>query len=74
MTPKQACETAARLETAIELFDVALAMLRTRLRRDKPGISDAEVEAEVARWLGERKGAEDGDGVGRRVSLPRHGR
>jgi hypothetical protein len=53
----------------LELFDLALAMLEQRLRRE--GRTPAEIEAEVERWLGARPGAEHGDAAGRPIELPR---
>lgn len=51
--------------TALDLFDLAVEMLRARLRRERPGITEEEVEEAVRRWVQARPGAELGDGVGR---------
>jgi hypothetical protein len=52
------------LETALQLFELAVDMLRARLRRERPGISDAEVEEAVRAWVRHRPGAEHGDCAG----------
>jgi hypothetical protein len=54
-----------RIEVALELFDLAVDMMRTRLRRDRPDVTDAEIEQAVRAWLHHRPGAEHGDSVGR---------
>jgi Rv0078B-related antitoxin len=65
---------AARLRAALELFEVGEAMLRSRLRRERPDADEAEIEAEIALWLQRRPGAEFGDFPGpastRRLSIP----
>jgi hypothetical protein len=60
-----------RVEAALQLFDLAVEMLRTRLRRERPAASDEEIEAEVRRWVRERPGAEHGDAEGRPAAWPR---
>jgi Rv0078B-related antitoxin len=62
---------AERFKTAMELFEVAEAMLRQKLRRKYPLASEAEIEAHMQEWLEWRPGAEQGDGVGRPVAWPR---
>jgi hypothetical protein len=52
---------AERLRFALELFDDAVDMLRLRLRRDRPGATDEEIEAAVEAWIVHRPGAEHGD-------------
>jgi hypothetical protein len=65
-------ETArAKLQTALELLDVAERMLRRRLCRENPGLSDEAIEERVAAWYGRRPGAERGDGVGVVSQWPR---
>lgn len=64
-------DVSARLELALELFDAAIEMLRTRLRREQPGITEAAVEARVNEWLMTRPGAEYGDADGHPVPWPR---
>jgi len=63
---------AARFRTTLALFEVGEAMLRQKLRRKYPQASESEIEAHVREWLERRPGAEQGDGVGRPVSWPRH--
>jgi hypothetical protein len=62
------------VEVAVELFELAEAMLRQRLRRERPRISQAALEAEVTRWRLARPGAEHGDAAGRPVAWPRRAR
>lgn len=49
--PRPAPTLAERLRATSDLHDVALAQLVARLRRDHPGITDAELDGEVRRWL-----------------------
>lgn len=58
---------ATRLRTAIDLFDLALAMLRMRLIREDATLAHDEtrLQARVNTWLQHRPGAEHGDAVGR---------
>jgi hypothetical protein len=62
------------VEIAIDLLDLGEQLLRQRLRRDRPGISAAALEAEVTKWLRKRPGAERGDADGRVVRWPRRRR
>ncbi len=55
----------------MELYDLAEAMVRQRLRRESPDASDAEIEAGVSAWRLRRPGAEHGDCPGRVVPWPR---
>lgn len=57
-------EEAARLRTALSLFDDGVALMRQNLRRAHPDASEAEIERRLRLWLRERPGAEHGDGVG----------
>jgi hypothetical protein len=65
---------AARLRLALELFEAGEAIKRAQLARERPGASDAEIEALVVAWLRERPGAEHGDAEGRPVPWPRPAR
>ncbi|HRB03925.1 MAG TPA: hypothetical protein PLP26_11205 [Ilumatobacteraceae bacterium] len=49
---------------ACELADLGADMLATRLRRQHPELSDAEVEARVRAWWLDRRGAPNGDSAG----------
>ena len=40
-----------RLQAAFDLFEAALAIQRTNLRRRHPQAADADVEAKLAEWL-----------------------
>lgn len=65
-------ETArAKLATAFELLDLSERMLRRRLRRENPNLSDEAIEGRVAAWYGQRPGADRGDGVGVVTPWPR---
>jgi hypothetical protein len=65
-------ETAARrLEIALDLADLAPEIYEAKVRREAPGLSDAEVAKRVTAWLRTRPGAEDGDAEGRPVAWPR---
>jgi uncharacterized protein (DUF2267 family) len=59
-------DAAARLRAALELHDLGERMMRQRLRREQPQISDAELGQAIRAWLRERPGAEHGDAVGPR--------
>lgn len=60
-----------RLEMAIELCEMAESLLREKIRRTRPMLSTAEVEAEVDAWYTQRTGAEHGDADGQVVPWPR---
>jgi hypothetical protein len=59
-----------RFRAALDLFDLAEQMLRQKLRRKHPGLTEAELEASFAEWVRRRPGAEHGDGEGIPVSWP----
>lgn len=72
---KSAAATAAeRVQTAFQLFALGVEMLRTRLRREEPSLSEEEIEERVSRWLATRRGAEHGDAEGRPATWPRQRR
>jgi hypothetical protein len=60
-----------RLRVAFELIDVAERMLRRRLRRECPQLSDEALEDGIAEWYGQRRGAELGDAEGVPGQWPR---
>lgn len=60
-----------KLRTAFELLDLAERMLRRRLRRENPELSDDEIEERVRAWYLHRPGAERGDAEGVVASWPR---
>jgi hypothetical protein len=62
---------AERMRMTLDLFDLAEAMQRQRLKRKHPHASDAEIDDLVNAWLQRRPGAELGDAEGRSVTLPR---
>jgi Rv0078B-related antitoxin len=65
---------ATRLRAALDLFEVGEAMLRCRLRRERPDADETEITAEINSWLHRRPGAEFGDFPGpaskRQLSTP----
>ncbi|HEY8945781.1 MAG TPA: hypothetical protein VIM73_16040 [Polyangiaceae bacterium] len=60
-----------KLRIAFALIDVAERMLRQRLRRESPEMSEQALEDRVAAWYARRPGAELGDGVGVAAAWPR---
>ena len=60
-----------KLRITFALIEVAERMLRQRLRREAPGISEEALEERVAAWYARRPGAEVGDGVGIPATWPR---
>lgn len=61
-------EAARRLRTSLDLYALAESMVRRRLERTRP---DADVEAEVLRWVLDRSCAPSGDAEGKNVEWPR---
>jgi hypothetical protein len=59
------------LEDALELADLAERMVRARIRREHPNLSERDVEARVLAWLHERPGGEPGDVEGRPIEVAR---
>lgn len=53
-----------RFRATLELYEVGENILRQRLRRERPGASAEEIDAEIAAWLRRRPGAEHGDHPG----------
>ena len=62
---------AAKLRMTFALIDVAERMLRQRLRREAPEMSERALEERVGAWYARRPGAEFGDGVGIPAAWPR---
>lgn len=60
---------AERLEDALELADLAERMVRARLARERPEMTEDELEAAVIAWLHDRP--EPADAPGRIVVLGR---
>ncbi|MDP8968935.1 MAG: hypothetical protein M3N52_00155 [Actinomycetota bacterium] len=58
-------DEAARLRTALALFDDGVALMRQNLRRAHPDAPEEEIERRLRSWLQQRPGAEHGDGEGR---------
>ncbi|MFC7245770.1 hypothetical protein ACFQO7_25120 [Catellatospora aurea] len=53
-----------RLRLALDMYEVGEQMQRTRLRRQRPTATDAEIEALVRAWRVARPAAPVGDAVG----------
>jgi hypothetical protein len=60
-----------RLAIALELADLAVAMMAQKLRREHPDASAEEIERRFRDWLRTRPGAEHGDAWGRPIPWPR---
>lgn len=60
-----------RIRLALELSELAEAMYRQRLRRDRPELSEQDIDALLDAWRLRRPGAEHGDVQGRPVPWPR---
>jgi hypothetical protein len=71
MCERHAETPAERLRTTFELIDVAERLLRQRVRREFPDISEQALEERVSAWYERRPGAEFGDGEGIPVAWPR---
>lgn len=59
---------AARMRTALDLYEVGEQLFRQRVRRENPEIDEAGVDDRVRAWLQDRPGAEFGDYPGPRSS------
>lgn len=44
-------DPAAQLRLAFEMFEVGVAMMRQKLRRERPAASKEEIEELLERWL-----------------------
>jgi hypothetical protein len=64
---------AYRLETALQLAELAELMVASRIRRERPAASAAEVRAAVSAWYADRPGAPHGDAEGEPAAWPRRG-
>jgi len=60
-----------KLRMAFSLIDTAERLLRQRLRRESPGISEQVLEEQVLAWYARRPGAELGDAQGVPGAWPR---
>ena len=58
-----------RIRVALELTQLAEQMLRQRLRRTQPELSDEAVEREVDAWYMKRPDAQHGDAVGQPIDV-----
>lgn len=70
MAPEADTPVMDRLQAALDLFAIAEAMLRQRLRRERPDASEAEIESAVMAWSAARPGGEPGDAPGRQRPWP----
>jgi hypothetical protein len=55
---------AAKLNTALRLFETGLAMKRAQILRAHPAITEADLKRRLGEWLRTRPGAEHGDAEG----------
>lgn len=55
-----------RLRAALDLADLGVEMMRTRLRREHPEWDESRLQDEMRRWLLHRPGAPIGDHPGPR--------
>jgi len=62
---------AERLRLALELAELGEAMFRQRLRRDRPELTEEQIEGLLDAWRQRRPGAEHGDALGKPVVWPR---
>jgi hypothetical protein len=62
---------AERLRVALELAELGESMFRQRLRRDRPRLTEEQIDALVDTWRQHRPGAEHGDATGTPVAWPR---
>ena len=60
---------ALRFRLALDLFATGEALMRQRIRRLRPGFTEAQIEERMAEWLRERPGAERGDAAFRPTKL-----
>ncbi|MBV9947003.1 MAG: hypothetical protein JOZ69_09155 [Myxococcales bacterium] len=60
-----------RVRVAFELAELAEAMLRQRLRRERPDRTEDQIDAFVDAWRQRRPGADHGDAEGTPVVWPR---
>lgn len=58
---------AERFALVLELHELAVEQMRANLSRRMPGATAEQLATKLAEWSMHRPGAEDGDGVGRRV-------
>jgi hypothetical protein len=59
-----------KLQGALDLADMGIALMRQNLRRANPDASDEEVDRLLDDWLGSRPGAVLGDCPGRVRTVP----
>jgi hypothetical protein len=60
---------AVAFQTALDLFEAGLELMRQNLRRTHPEAADEDIERFLDEWLLQRPGAESGDCLGRRVDV-----
>ena len=65
---------AARVQSALDLCEMAENMRRAQLRREHPDATDHEIQVMLVAWLNTRPGAEHGDAWGRPIDWPPRGR
>ena len=68
---KDPAAIAERFGLALDLFATGEALVRQRICREHPDLTQVEVEARLVAWLESRPGAERGDADGRPAQWPR---
>jgi hypothetical protein len=64
---------AERMRMALDLSELAEAVMRENLRRQHPDASQLALEALLTEWFATRPGAEHGDAEGRPIDPSRFG-
>jgi CTP:molybdopterin cytidylyltransferase MocA len=59
------------MQLALELAELGEAMFRQRMVRDRPELTEGEIDALIQAWRQRRPGAEHGDAHGTPVAWPR---
>jgi hypothetical protein len=62
--PMDEASVGQRLETALALFDDGIDLMRSRLRRESPELSSAEIDRAVEAWLRPSLSHLEGDASG----------
>ena len=64
MKPVRDPDLIARVQTTLDLYETAEAMMRQNLRRRFPRETPEQIESRLLAWLHDRPGAEIGDAGG----------
>jgi hypothetical protein len=69
MAPLLRQSASEAFQTALDLFEAGVDLMRQNLRRNHPDAGEQEIERLLIAWLHHRPGAEAGDGHGRAVDV-----